>query len=150
MPRNSKNKGQKALRGVRNIHRASQGEAASVFGVARQTFAAWDCPRNDDKTYSIPDVIRWRTDREAELGGGGNSPALERYRLAKAEQAEIELAQAKRELVSMADFRQWLGAWSRQMERYAMEIQKRGWRDAYDLFVARVEAAKREVKGALD
>jgi len=91
------------------------GQLAESIGKSRQTIHNWlaeGLPRNPDKTFSLPDVISWLLDRETALlppaGQGCDSPALERYRQARAELAELDLAQKRGELISIADVgREW-------------------------------------------
>ncbi len=92
--------------GYHDIRSLSAREAGEAFGVSAQAVAMWHsrdgCPRNADKTYDLCKLVAWRVERESErkskklmmlsddplLAGGGGSKALERYRLAKALEAE--------------------------------------------------------------
>lgn len=55
--------------------------------------------------------VKFSAEASAEdlMKGGGNSPALERYRAAKAEREELELAVKRRELVPWAEMKEKLG-----------------------------------------
>jgi len=79
---------------------------AAACGVSRQTIHAWatrGAPRNGDGTYHLPRLIDWRLKEliaEAEPATGGlDRTSAERYRAAKAELAEIKLAQERGELL---------------------------------------------------
>ncbi len=80
-----------------------------MFGVTQQAVSAWkDCPRNADRSYSLPVVVAWKLQRlrdelELEADQGDNGESTERWRKARAERAEIEVARMKGELVSLSD-----------------------------------------------
>lgn len=69
-----------------------------LFGITKQAVGQWPkagCPRNIDGTYDLAAVIAWKLDKasgeDGDLGvGGGNSPALEKYRLEKAKIARLQ------------------------------------------------------------
>ena len=79
----------------------------------RKTIARWTkdgMPRNDDKTYDLPACIAWIVEREREavladqaMAASNDSPALERYRQARAETAELDLSVKKGELIHVAE-----------------------------------------------
>ena len=87
-------------------------QLARIYGVTTGAVSHWvrrdGCPRNDDGTYSIAEVIQWREARLAvaasEVTAGG-SPALERKRLAEAEMAEIKLGEQRGELIAVQEWR---------------------------------------------
>lgn len=100
----------------------SQPELSRAIGVPYDTIKGW-CRRglskDSPKGYSIAHVWNWyHTEgpgREKPQAGDplleadGDSPGLERYRLAKAEHAELDLAERRKELISVAELRQLLG-----------------------------------------
>jgi hypothetical protein len=80
----------------------SQTSAARLLGVARSTLAeAADAPRSADGTYPGARLVRWFLSRrlaESAAAGDpmlavGDSPALERYRRARASLAELDYAE---------------------------------------------------------
>lgn len=85
-------------------------ELGHVLGKDRRTVTRWTkegMPRNRDGTYSAPACVRWWIDKEKDSAVGGSamsgecdSPALERYRLARAESSELDLKTKKGELIS--------------------------------------------------
>jgi phage terminase Nu1 subunit (DNA packaging protein) len=97
----------------RKTGRAS--EVAAILGVRDSTVSRWkneaDFPPANDGLFVLDDVFRWyyRREHEKELAEtlmdsqGGQSEGLERYRLAKAQMAEIELAKVRCEIVSLHD-----------------------------------------------
>jgi phage terminase Nu1 subunit (DNA packaging protein) len=79
----------------------------------RKTISRWTkagMPRNDDKTYDLPACIAWIVEREREailadqaMAASNDSPALERYRQARAEMSELDLQVKKGALISIAE-----------------------------------------------
>lgn len=92
--------------GIPDIEHCSQRQLARVYGLSYQAVQKWDCPRNDDGTYSLSAVVKWREEclaADTELcGGGSDSPALEQYRAAKARLAELDLQERTKNLVDRA------------------------------------------------
>lgn len=91
--------------------RVSCADAARAFGVSRQAVAQWKgAPKNEDGTYHLPKLIAWRVEQvrlqlvDADLQG--DSPALERLREAKADLAELDLAQRQQQVVLVEDMRE--------------------------------------------
>jgi len=81
---------------------------AKVFGIRRQSFAAWKgLPRNPDGTFDLAAVVQWRVESLTEqLRARVPEPpstALERYREARARRAELEVGQMQDSLVSKSD-----------------------------------------------
>lgn len=57
-----------------NFEALSRVKMAEAFGVSTQATNRWDCPRNEDGTFCLKDVIEWKVkketsgqDREAQL-----------------------------------------------------------------------------------
>lgn len=93
-------------------------QLGQAIGKDRRTVTRWTkagMPRNKDKTYCLPKVIDWLLTREKEtlladqaMAGSADSPALERYRLARAETAELDLQVKRESLIPIDDVhRQW-------------------------------------------
>lgn len=99
-------------------------DIAQVYNLTAQAVGLWHrnggCPRDENGTYDIRRVVEWH---EAKLAvpegmesarGGGNSPALERYRSARADVAEherdlltgklVEKAEAEEEMLAKCNF----------------------------------------------
>lgn len=79
-------------------------QMAKILGKSERTLGNWlqdGCPRKKNGKYSAPEVIGWLMDRESAAMGAGavDSPALERYRLARAEMAELDLQERSEKLV---------------------------------------------------
>lgn len=84
---------------------------AKIFGVHPTTVSRWKnngCPCNPDSTYSSKAVHKWLLDQatmdmpKADQGGG-DSPALERYREARAAMAELDLKVKEGDLIAKED-----------------------------------------------
>lgn len=90
-------------------NKLNQIQLGQALSKDRKTIARWTkdgMPRSDDKTYCLPKVVEWLLEREKEavladqaMAGTNESPALERYRQARAETAELDLSVKKGELI---------------------------------------------------
>ena len=88
-----------------------------IVGKDRKTIGRWTkngMPRNKDGTYDAPACVAWLVEREKDSAvgdqamSGGDSPALERYRLARAESAELDVRSKRGALISSeAVFQEW-------------------------------------------
>ena len=83
-------------------------EVAAFFGVARDTLRDWRRSGMPGATgcYPLSEVAQWlrrdgpwRVRPAADDLGSGDSPGLERYREARAELAELDLAERREELI---------------------------------------------------
>lgn len=82
-----------------------------VYGISGKAVGLWHsrdgCPRNQDRTYDLQVVTKWRESRRAEAddalmdGAPKDSPAAERYRLAKAMLEELKLDERRGQLVEV-------------------------------------------------
>jgi hypothetical protein len=86
----------------------SQTAAARLLGIGRSTLAESDAPREGGR-YSAPELVQWYVaKRLAELPAdadmlGGDSPAMERFRLARAKLAELDLQEREKSSVPIGD-----------------------------------------------
>ncbi len=138
------------LETVRNV---TQATASAVLGF-RSTGSLRsldDAPRLENGRYDLRALVPWYVDRQVEkaaaasgsdpMMAAGDSPALERYRNARAALAEMEL-DAKRKDTHPTEFiahvlKQWASVWRRLGERLARRYAKpirddiaRDWKDA--------------------
>lgn len=91
-----------------DFKRLSQKEIAEVFGVTSRAVRDWeDCPRNDDGTYSCPDVVNWHEMRAA---GSTLDLNAERARLAKwqADKTEQEVEVRAGNLLPREEVMAWI------------------------------------------
>lgn len=92
----------------------TQADVAGCLGVSTNSVAAWAAKGMPGSRghYCVPEIVAWlRADgpwrerpamdpEDPDLAGGGDSPGLERYRLAKAEHAELDLEERRHALIS--------------------------------------------------
>ena len=113
--------------GQRAIGHATQATAAAVLGMRSpgSLRALTDAPRNHDRgrTYDLRLLVPWYIERRlAEHGdpimqSGGNSPATERYREAKAALAELDLAERRKELLARSQVHGFMSSFAAVIRR---------------------------------
>jgi len=99
------------------MRRLSQAAAGWLLGMNPRTLRdAAGAPRNVDKSYNGRELLKWRLARCAAApdddpllgaGGGGTSPALEKYREHRAALAGLELDERRGRLVDVDAFSAW-------------------------------------------
>ena len=115
---------------IANAWQMTQRDIARVFGIARQTCAQWSgpqkCPRNEDKTYNLTDVIQWKMTRleEENCGSENDNPELRRLRTIKANREELKYFEEKKEYVKIEDIRIHLQAFSQMIRQAGATLQK--------------------------
>ena len=133
--------------GIEPLERLSQAAAAWLIGVTPQTLRSRGGPRNEDKSYNGQNLVKWDLKRaqgtDADPTMADTVAAVERrYRLAKAEREELELAARRGHL---ADVDELLTFWDSEVAapvRKALEaLQKRFGGDAARLVVDALERA---------
>lgn len=125
----------------------TQGEIAEIFDVSADTVKRWrteGMPGVSQK-YILQDVTRWlRTEgpwkpyaksqatnpADDPLLADGDSPGLERYRLAKAKHAELDLEQRKGELIEREKAKLILSRWASLIRQMGERLAKRYGNDA--------------------
>jgi hypothetical protein len=111
---------------------ASKVEMARRLGVNRGTIHDWTSregfPGGAAGPWALTDIIRWLINRspakvedEDPAMRGPASPALEKYRLAKAGREELKLESERKNLISRQDLREALGKWAALLKQ-ASEI----------------------------
>ncbi len=111
-----------------NLHQAA---AAELLGIKPRTLRdrAATVPRQANGRYSGPDLAAWmvemadKTATDPELAGG-DSPALERYRAARAELAEFELKLKRGDLMARVDVHEGLSEAGAILRRKAVRLRK--------------------------
>jgi phage terminase Nu1 subunit (DNA packaging protein) len=103
---------------MRDFSAVTAAEVAGLFGITVQALDAWrrtgcPCSKEDGRrSFDLGAVIRWRRERDqamappagldpALIGDSSGSPALERYRLAKAKSAELDLQLRKGQVIEV-------------------------------------------------
>lgn len=126
-----------------------QGAAAWMLGISPaklcQMSRRGDLPaacQNPDGTYDARELIRWHASQTSEplgdLGDGdpllafGESPALERYRLARAEMVELDLEERRGFLIPRDRVRLTLLRWASILRAVGDRLGKKFGNDAID------------------
>lgn len=139
----------KEIRGVlRNLEEAAgtklawtadkQSEVAEFFGVSVDTVKNWAKQKMPGKprAYRLDLIAIWlrtegpgsrsfRDNADDPLLADGDSPALERYRLAKAKHAELDLQERQGTLVEVGRCRDMLSRWAVVIRRMGERLSKR-------------------------
>lgn len=110
----------------------SQGAAAHLVGLSARTLRDTDAPRNEDGSYSGRDLLTWfaQASDDVTLGAPTDSIGLERYRLARAAMAELDLAVRKGELVDVAANKEMLSRWAARLRRCGELLARKFGNDA--------------------
>jgi phage terminase Nu1 subunit (DNA packaging protein) len=113
---------------------------ADIYAVGLDTVKRWRAEGMPGKNgqYVLHDISKWlRTDgpwkrfdapsqvSDDPLLAEGDSPALERYRLAKAKHAELDLEHRKGELIEVGKCRDILGQWASVIRKMGDRVSKR-------------------------
>lgn len=85
---------------------ATATQVGRLYGVTRQGVANWHkkmgCPRGSDGSYDLATVIAWHEKAFVDdPTSDDTSPALERWREARADREEIQLAELQEQMVSI-------------------------------------------------
>lgn len=113
----------------------SQKAAAWIVGMTPRGLRDTDCPRNQDGSYNARDLVAWIVQRQLPVSADpllaeGDSAALERYRMAKAKLAELDLEVRKGELIEVGRCRDMLARWAVVIRRMGERLSKRYGNDA--------------------
>jgi hypothetical protein len=111
----------------------SQATAAKVLGFksSGSLRAMADAPRLDSGKYDLRELVPWYVARQVQasesesLLDGPESPGLERYRLAKAALAELELGERTHKLIDVETARGIMLRWGAALKRYSERLRKR-------------------------
>lgn len=83
-----------------NLHAMSQKEAATLLDRTARWLRDASAPRNDDGSYDGRALVRWMLEREAAARPRGLDAERERLARAKADKAELDLAERNGGLVA--------------------------------------------------
>jgi hypothetical protein len=116
---------------------------ADFAGVSEQAFRKWmklpGFPIASDSSVCLWDLAVWRHQMNAgsefgdEIEGGSDSPGLERYRLARAEQEEIKLLKMRGEFLSREDVHLALAETSGVMKEAGEKVLRIGGNDLAEI-----------------
>jgi hypothetical protein len=130
----------------------SQGSAAWLMGVKPRTLRDRQAaPRNTDGTYNAQSLVAWHLKQgkpidDDPLLSGNDSPALERFRNARADREELELAVRREQLIDVEDFLIWfrnevLGPIQKNLDR----LQRKFGNDAVAVVAAGLRKADESI-----
>ena len=114
-------------------------DVAQCFGVTPNTVKEWRSRGmpGKPKRYVLEEISKWlRSDgpwsprsqpikSDDPLLAEGDSPGLERYRMAKAQHAELDLQARKGELIDVDKCRDTISRWATVIRRMSERLQKR-------------------------
>src|SRR5262249_47230352 len=125
----------------------SQGTAAWLVGMSPRAFRDLDVPRKKSGAYDARALIEWARSAAGDpLLTGNDSASLERYRLARAESAELDLAERRGRLVdcdALAEW--WMVEIAAPIRRAIATLQARFGPDAAAMIVAALEKSDRAI-----
>jgi len=139
---------------IRAMKSLSQKEVAWLIGLTdRQVRNCDDCPRRDDGKYDAAAVVQWHVERSTSdpMVSSESTPALERWRLARARTAEDDLATRRGQLVEADVVRECAGRAFAPIRRFAEEqikqyggVTQDAWNDAVERFRRELQSIIRE------
>lgn len=146
-------------------HVARLEDVADFFEVALQTVKGWrrkDPPMPDRGEHGWPlrEIIAWLytvgprrpeqntkfTEEDFELIAGGESPALERYRLARAKLAELDLAEKRKEVIAADDVRQMFAIVGGTIRRAGQQLTRRYGPKAFEMLSQALDQADEQIR----
>jgi len=115
----------------------TRAELARKLGRSERVISTWlgEGMPGAPGAYVLEDCVEWldrRGDKRKQtsqtqgddLEGDADSPALERYRLARAQQEEIKLAKLRSELVESEHIQQWLQSFAGLLRGFGEKVAK--------------------------
>ena len=138
----------------------TQGEVAEFFGVSVDTVKNWAKQKmpGRPRAYRLDQIAIWlrtegpgskalRSASDDPLLAEGDSPALERYRLAKAKHAELDLEQRRGELIDLAKCRDLFGRWGSVIRKMGDRVSKRFGVEANQMVAEAIDECDSIVRG---
>ena len=131
-------------------------KVAAFFGVSETTIKDWRARGmpGEPKRYNLSEITKWRIDIERSraappsedpLLDGGDSPALERYRNAKADLAELDIAEREGRLVEADTIKSVLYAVASSIRELGELYQRQGHVAAFDLLQQHLEGIQKRI-----
>jgi hypothetical protein len=128
----------------------TQDAAAWLIGRnPRALRSAMDAPRTAIGKYCARDLVQWlllKSDSDAALGAGVNSPALEKYRIAKAKLAELELREREGNLIPRVEIHTHLGRLGAILKGCGERLQRDHGAAALEIWNEAIDDFEREIK----
>ena len=125
---------------ITEMESLSQTAMAWIFGISSRAFRdRRGVPRNEDGSYNARSVIQWHVEQlqpvDAEpMLSGPDSPALERFREARAKLAELELSVRRGQLVDLEEFNGWFDLEiAGPLRKNLQKLQRKHGKEAFEL-----------------
>ena len=144
---------------IKDIHHATKTAITKAFGYkSDSTLNKWDCPRNADKSYSLPEVINWRIaeqidkalplDGDAMLGGGNTrgSVGLEDYRVEAAKLKGLDVKERMGELIRVETMQPILTGLASLLRGIGEKLQRQHGEDARLILDEALDAFERQLR----
>jgi transcriptional regulator with XRE-family HTH domain len=139
----------------------TQNEVAQFFGVSIDTIKNWAKQQmpGTPKAYRLDKIAIWlRTEgpgsskfkEDDPLLTEGDSPGLERYRMAKAKLAELDLESRKNQLIDREKARDIFGRWATLIRRMGERLSKRWGNEAANMVNETLDECRLIVEESLD
>ncbi|HEY4313777.1 MAG TPA: hypothetical protein VGN12_30330 [Pirellulales bacterium] len=116
----------------------NQQSAAWLLGITPRALRDTDAPREPGRTYVAKHLVQWHVARntveEDAMLAGGDSPALEDYRRARAKLATLDLAERMHAVLPRDAAREILERWATILRRASESLRKRFGPEAYTVF----------------
>ena len=132
---------------------STQAALAAAVGVGRRTIADWQkklgFPPRTKRGWNIGRVMAWHATRTGEaemMEAGGPSPALERWREARAKLSELELARQQGLLVSAAVMQQGLQLFASTMRTVFGELRAQFGEEAYSIVADGLDLSEQQFR----
>jgi len=90
------------------IEKLKKVEVSDIFGIDKKTVYNWiksGCPKNDDETYSLRNIIRWRDERLEEAKKDDTTKDLDKKILIqRIRKLELEIAEKEKKTIPREKF----------------------------------------------
>lgn len=142
---------------IQKMERLAQGSAAWLFGISPRTLRdRQTAPRNSDGTYDAAALVAWHLKQSLPVDGdpllaGSDSPALERFRHARADREELELAVRREQLLDIEEFYTWYeSAVAGPLRKSLDKLQRKYGQAAMTLVAGGLQASQKAIDDRRD
>ena len=119
---------------------------AWLLGVTTRTIQNKHFPKNPNGKYDCRNIIQFIRDGLLESGQDVDSPALERFRNARASLSELELERVRGSLVNVGNIQDHLRAISKRLRECSDRLEKRFGRDAKEMLNETLLSYEKEIE----
>lgn len=141
---------------VRNLATATQDEVAAVLGISAMQVSRLQKTEGAPTGINVPEFVGWYVERQlrratTQAGGdpdmvGGDSPALERYRAAKADLAELDRDERRMKLIPRDQAEESARMRAQVMRRAGEKLQRRFGVEAQEILDDAIDEATRIIE----